>query len=57
MMPCEQRCPKCGDIFIGSDAIGDPCDFCKVESIDELDLLNKLENLVYAIDCRLIEDF
>lgn len=29
MMPTEQRCPSCGTIFIGSDAIGDVCDNCR----------------------------
>lgn len=31
IMPTLQNCPKCGEIFIGSDAIGDPCDRCKTE--------------------------
>jgi len=29
MMPTKQRCPSCGTEFMGSDAIGDPCDECK----------------------------
>lgn len=31
VMPTIQNCPKCGDPFMGSDAIGDPCDRCKTE--------------------------
>lgn len=28
VMPVRQRCPKCGDEFMGSDAIGDQCPAC-----------------------------
>jgi len=31
MMPTEQRCPKCGETFVGSDAIGDVCPQCDLE--------------------------
>ncbi len=31
VMPTIQNCPKCGDPFMGSDAIGDPCDRCRTE--------------------------
>ena len=30
-MPTLQNCSKCGGIFIGSDALGDPCDRCNTE--------------------------
>lgn len=28
VMPVEQTCPSCGQRFMGSDAIGDPCPDC-----------------------------
>ena len=29
VMPCEQRCPKCGSMFMGSDCIGGFCPACQ----------------------------
>jgi len=34
VMPIEQKCPKCGGRFFGSDAIGDNCTRCVMEEID-----------------------
>jgi hypothetical protein len=31
--PVRQRCPKCGDMFMGSDAIGGPCDRCATHEL------------------------
>lgn len=28
-MPVRQRCPQCGEYFMGSDAIGDKCSKCR----------------------------
>lgn len=28
VMPVRQRCPKCGDMFMGSDSIGGSCLLC-----------------------------
>jgi len=31
MMPVRQDCPKCGEEFVGSDAIGDICPRCELK--------------------------
>ena len=36
VMPVNQKCPKCGNWFMGSDCIGGPCsDCCAAERMKE----------------------
>lgn len=38
IMPVNQTCPKCGQPFMGSDAVGDPCPRCQGYDFGMLDL-------------------
>ena len=34
VMPVQQACPKCGNDFMGSDCLGQPCDNCLVNAVN-----------------------
>ena len=58
VMPVRQRCPTCGNEFMGSDCLGQPCDNCRqakaaIEALIEEEKKRRIyyQNIVYAV-CR-----
>lgn len=51
VMPVNQRCPKCGNWFLGSDCLGSPCDSCLVNEHHTVKTkMTLIEELQAAID-------
>jgi len=45
IMPINQKCPKCGQMFMGSDCIGRSCNQCKSYDILLLSLEEEIDNM------------
>lgn len=43
VMPVNQRCPRCGEAFMGSDALGDVCEDCKMLDTDRWWLMTLMD--------------
>jgi predicted Zn-ribbon and HTH transcriptional regulator len=54
VMPVRQRCPECGNEFMGSDCLGMPCDDCRnFEAIEKArQAIKKLRECWYVtVEC------
>lgn len=48
MVPIEQKCPQCGDWFMGSDIVGLPCMSCMGISNQSLsEILAEMNQMFY----------